>query len=160
MIHILNKQNSFLKWRKGFKSSNDIIKKIYEQIVFFLLLLFIGFLLPIYPGDWSPEVLIINGTTGKQGSVDSLKLIAISTGMQPIGELNGFSGSTKITNINIPEDPNPSVTQGLSFNGVDQFLRISDAPDLTMGRIIKLRSIYIELENHSFKIEKSLTLKS
>ncbi len=104
MIHLLNKQNSFLKWRVNLKSSNDIIKKIYEQIVFFILSLFIGFLLPLYPGEWTPEVTIINGTTGKQGSVDSLKLIAISTGMQPIGELNGFSGSTKITNINIPEE--------------------------------------------------------
>ena len=44
-------------------------------------------------------------------------------------------------NINIPETPNPTITQGLSFNGIDQFLRISDAPDLTLGRIIKLRSI-------------------
>ena len=41
----------------------------------------------------------------------------------------------------IPETPNPSVTQGVSFNGVDQFLRISDSPDLTLGRKVPLRSI-------------------
>jgi len=43
--------------------------------------------------------------------------------------------------INIPEDPNPDATRGLSFNGIDQFLRISDAPDLTLGRTIHMRSI-------------------
>lgn len=47
----------------------------------------------------------------------------------------------KSGNISLPEDPNPSVTQGLSFNGIDQFIRVSDAPDLTLGRIIKLRSV-------------------
>jgi hypothetical protein len=43
--------------------------------------------------------------------------------------------------ISIPEDPNPSVTRGVSFNGIDQFLRISDAPDLTLGRKISIRSV-------------------
>jgi hypothetical protein len=47
----------------------------------------------------------------------------------------------KIGNISIPEDPNPSVTNGLSFNGIDQYLRISDNPDLTLGRVIHLRSV-------------------
>lgn len=41
----------------------------------------------------------------------------------------------------IPEEPNPTVTQGVSFNGIDQYLRISDAPDLTLGRKIPLRSV-------------------
>ena len=43
--------------------------------------------------------------------------------------------------INISEDPNPAVTKGLSFNGIDQYLRISDAPDLTLGRKINMRSV-------------------
>ena len=43
--------------------------------------------------------------------------------------------------INIPEDPNPSITNGLSFNGVDQYLRISDSIDLTLGRKIHMRSL-------------------
>ena len=47
----------------------------------------------------------------------------------------------KSGNISIPEDPNPTITRGVSFNGIDQFLRISDAPDLTLGRIIKLRNV-------------------
>jgi hypothetical protein len=43
--------------------------------------------------------------------------------------------------INIAEDPNPAVTNGLSFNGIDQYLRIADAPDLTLGRKINMRSV-------------------
>ena len=41
----------------------------------------------------------------------------------------------------VQETPNPSVTQGVSLNGIDQYLRISDAPDLTLGRKVPLRSI-------------------
>jgi len=48
---------------------------------------------------------------------------------------------SKAGGISIPEDPNPSVTNGLSFNGIDQFIRISDNPDLTLGRIIHLRNV-------------------
>ena len=47
----------------------------------------------------------------------------------------------KAGNISIPEDPNPSVTNGLSFNGIDQYLRISDSLDLTLGRKIHMRAI-------------------
>lgn len=47
----------------------------------------------------------------------------------------------KMGNITISEDPNPTITRGLSFNGIDQYLRISDNPDLTLGRAIQLRSV-------------------
>lgn len=47
----------------------------------------------------------------------------------------------KAGGISIPEDPNPAATQGVSFNGVDQYLRISDATDLTLGKTIKMRSV-------------------
>jgi len=47
----------------------------------------------------------------------------------------------KAGGISIPEDPNPAVTQGVSLNGVDQYLRISDSPDLTLGRTIHMRSV-------------------
>ena len=47
----------------------------------------------------------------------------------------------KAGSISIPEDANPAVTRGLSFNGVNQYLRISDAPDLTLGRKIQMRSV-------------------
>ena len=47
----------------------------------------------------------------------------------------------KAGGISIPEDPNPSVTNGVSFNGIDQYLRIADAKDLTLGNKIQMRSI-------------------
>lgn len=47
----------------------------------------------------------------------------------------------KVGGLSIPEVPNPDVTRGLSFNGKDQYLRVSDAPDLTLGRKIHMRSV-------------------
>jgi hypothetical protein len=35
--------------------------------------------------------------------------------------------------------PNPPVTEGLHFNGIDQFLRIGDEKDLSFGDVIQLR---------------------
>jgi hypothetical protein len=35
--------------------------------------------------------------------------------------------------------PNPPVTEGLEFNGKDQFLRIGDAKDLSFGEVVQLR---------------------
>ena len=37
--------------------------------------------------------------------------------------------------------PNPPVTEGLKFNGKDQFLRIGDARDLSFGDIVQLRYV-------------------
>jgi hypothetical protein len=46
----------------------------------------------------------------------------------------------KAGNITIEEfPPNPPVTQGLEFNGRDQFLRIGDTKDLSFGDIVQLR---------------------
>jgi hypothetical protein len=43
--------------------------------------------------------------------------------------------------IKIDEKPRPEVTKGLNFNGIDQFLRLGDSPDLDMGYIVPLRSL-------------------
>jgi len=59
-------------------------------------------------------------------------------------DMNDYANSITVQKSGgafIAEVPNPSVTQGVSFNGVDQYLRISDAPDLTLGRKVPLRSI-------------------
>jgi hypothetical protein len=37
--------------------------------------------------------------------------------------------------------PRPTVTRGLKFNGVDQFLRIGDQDDLSLGSVIPLRQL-------------------
>jgi hypothetical protein len=43
--------------------------------------------------------------------------------------------------INIDETPRPSVTRGLTFDGIHQFMRIGDSPDLTLGDKVKLRTV-------------------
>ena len=44
--------------------------------------------------------------------------------------------------VQIPElPPNPTVTHGVSLNGVDQFMRIGDSPDLELGAIVPLQSL-------------------
>lgn len=35
--------------------------------------------------------------------------------------------------------PNPAITEGLRFNGINQFLRIGDARDLSFGNVVQLR---------------------
>lgn len=37
--------------------------------------------------------------------------------------------------------PNPVVTRGLSFNGIDQFLRVADNQDLELGSLVPIRSL-------------------
>ncbi len=39
------------------------------------------------------------------------------------------------------QPPNPVVARGLEFNGVDQFLRLADNPDLELGSLVKLRNL-------------------
>jgi hypothetical protein len=43
--------------------------------------------------------------------------------------------------MKIDEKPNPEVTDGLRFNGIDQFLRIGDSPELELGYNVPLRSM-------------------
>jgi hypothetical protein len=47
----------------------------------------------------------------------------------------------KAGNIEIDETPRPPQTEGLTFNGVDQFLRIGDSKDLTLGQTVQLRYV-------------------
>ncbi len=46
-------------------------------------------------------------------------------------------GDAKVENF----PPNPVVTRGLSFNGIDQFVRLGDNADLELGSLVKLRSM-------------------
>lgn len=48
---------------------------------------------------------------------------------------------TKAGGLEIDETPRPPMTEGLTFNGIDQFLRIGDNKDLSFGNIVQLRYI-------------------
>ena len=55
-----------------------------------------------------------------------------------------YVGDTIIQTAGAPsvlEIPRPAVTRGLTFNGKDQFLRIGDTDDLSLGRKGSLRSV-------------------
>jgi hypothetical protein len=43
--------------------------------------------------------------------------------------------------IQIDEKPNPEITEGLRFNGIDQFLRLGDSPELELGYVVPVRSM-------------------
>lgn len=47
----------------------------------------------------------------------------------------------KAGGIQVDEAPRPPTTEGLTFNGVDQFLRIGDSKDLTFGQTVQLRYV-------------------
>lgn len=43
--------------------------------------------------------------------------------------------------MKVDETPNPPVVEGIRFNGIDQFLRLGDTPDLELGYKVPLRSL-------------------
>lgn len=54
-----------------------------------------------------------------------------------------YMGSVQIYkggSLTIDETPRPMPTYGLTFDGVAQFMRIGDTPDLTLGSVVKLRT--------------------
>jgi len=53
-----------------------------------------------------------------------------------IGSAQVYSGGS----LAIDETPRPTPTYGLTFDGAQQFMRIADAPDLSLGSVVKLRT--------------------
>lgn len=43
--------------------------------------------------------------------------------------------------IKIDETPRPVITRGLFFNGIDQFVRISDSSELSLGNRVQMRTV-------------------
>lgn len=43
--------------------------------------------------------------------------------------------------LTIDQKPNPSITRGLTFNGIDQFVRLGDTDELSLGNRIKMRMV-------------------
>ena len=79
---------------------------------------------------------------------DILKLLSFYDGcamwLRLRDDLLDYTGNTQLLragSIFIDETPRPKVTKGLTFDGVQQFLRIGDAPDLTLGSFVKMRTV-------------------
>lgn len=47
----------------------------------------------------------------------------------------------KAGGLQVNEKPKPEITEALKFNGIDQFLRIGDSPELELGYTVPLRSL-------------------
>jgi hypothetical protein len=43
--------------------------------------------------------------------------------------------------ITLDHTPNPTITRGLHFNGIDQFIRLGDTEELSLGNRIKMRTV-------------------
>jgi hypothetical protein len=43
--------------------------------------------------------------------------------------------------LKVKEKPNPPITEGLKFNGVDQYVRLGDNVELELGSVVPLRSL-------------------
>lgn len=43
--------------------------------------------------------------------------------------------------ITIDETPRPPITRGVQFNGIDQFIRIGDSSELSLGNQVQMRSV-------------------
>jgi len=43
--------------------------------------------------------------------------------------------------LTIDQKPNPTITRGLTFNGIDQFVRLGDTAELSLGNRIKMRMV-------------------
>lgn len=60
-------------------------------------------------------------------------------------DMTDYIGGTKLMVVGKGEvkenPPNPTVTEGLHFNGIDQYLRLGDNQDLELGSVIPLRSV-------------------
>lgn len=55
-----------------------------------------------------------------------------------------YVNNTKLLTVGelkVDEKPNPVVTKGLHFNGVDQYLRLGDNVEIELGSIVPLRSL-------------------
>lgn len=55
-----------------------------------------------------------------------------------------YVNTTKIMIVGgarVDEKPKPEITEALRFNGIDQYLRIGDSPDLSLGSVVPLRSL-------------------
>ncbi|TGK29498.1 hypothetical protein EHQ12_16890 [Leptospira gomenensis] len=77
------------------------------------------------------KVRIKNGTTGKDGSIESLRLIALQQGMIPVREMGAASGSFTIPKTSVP-DQAPLLLQ-VKYAGVSYNKMIPPVPVMRSG---------------------------
>lgn len=113
---------------------------------------FLIFSLPLLADSQSLKVRIVNGTSGKVGSADKLKVILLQQAMKPIREISSVSGSFSIDGLDLPEGVPVLLQasyQGATYNKMvppvpvmrskEQTIEVFDATD--NDRSVKTRSL-------------------
>jgi hypothetical protein len=95
---------------------------------FILLAAFLGGIIPIWGENWNPKISIKNGSTGKKGQAESIKLIALQGGMVPIGEFSNKEGDFELGPIQVAEGV-PILIQAI-YKGVNYNKMIPPVPEM------------------------------
>ncbi|MCB1177413.1 MAG: hypothetical protein KDK36_07535, partial [Leptospiraceae bacterium] len=91
----------------------------------FVIITLLG-IFPLLGEDWTPKISIKNGSTGTVGKADTIKLIALDSGMKPVGEYKEKVGEFTLPKINIP-DGAPILIQAI-YKGVNYNKMVPPAP--------------------------------
>ncbi|TGM00948.1 hypothetical protein EHQ76_11515 [Leptospira barantonii] len=99
----------------------------------FLTILFFLFLIQTsaYSEELELKIRIKNGTTGKEGSIESLKIIALQQGMIPIKEIGPSQGSFVVSKLSVP-DQTPILLQA-KYGGVNYNKMVPPVPVMRSG---------------------------
>ncbi|MFA4793983.1 hypothetical protein [Leptospira kirschneri] len=114
----------------------------------FFKILFLLFLIqsPTDSEELDLKIRIKNGTTGKEGNIESLKVIALQQGMIPIKEIGPSNGSFVIPKLSVP-DQTPILLQA-KYEGVNYNKMVPPVPILRSG--IQEIVVYEKTKDKSF----------
>lgn len=114
----------------------------------FFKILFLLFLIqsPTDSEELDLKIRIKNGTTGKEGNIESLKVIALQQGMIPIKEIGPSNGSFVIPKLSVP-DQTPILLQA-KYEGVNYNKMVPPVPVLRSG--IQEIVVYEKTKDKSF----------
>ncbi|EMJ90877.1 hypothetical protein [Leptospira alstonii] len=101
--------------------------KIFSTILFFLFLIQTS----AHSEELELKIRIKNGTTGKEGNIESLRIIALQQGMIPIKEIGPSKGSFVVSKLSVP-DGTPILLQA-NYAGVNYNKMVPPVPVLRSG---------------------------
>ncbi|TGN02564.1 hypothetical protein [Leptospira yasudae] len=85
----------------------------------------------VYSEELELKIRIKNGTTGQEGSIESLRIIALQQGMIPIKEIGPSRGSFVVSKLTVP-DQTPILLQA-KYTGVNYNKMVPPVPVMRSG---------------------------
>ncbi|MCG6168891.1 hypothetical protein LFX25_13720 [Leptospira sp. FAT2] len=85
----------------------------------------------VYSEELELKIRIKNGTTGQEGSIESLRIIALQQGMIPIKEIGPSRGSFVVSKLTVP-DQTPILLQA-KYGGVNYNKMVPPVPVMRSG---------------------------